>query len=83
MHPFTHWIQIVSNNYLARENNDDTPQTAQDSEGHSFEQDFSRLKVDESKSYYVNNALWVTLSNEVNPSIIACSIFSWLTSSVG
>ncbi|EXA44001.1 hypothetical protein FOVG_05508 [Fusarium oxysporum f. sp. pisi HDV247] len=49
----------------ARENNDDAPQTAQDSEGHSFEQDFSRLKVDESKSYYVNNALWVTLSNEV------------------
>ncbi|RYO74899.1 hypothetical protein DL766_003724 [Monosporascus sp. MC13-8B] len=35
------------------------------SDTHSFDQDFSRLKVDESKSYYVNNALWVTLSNEV------------------
>lgn len=31
----------------------------------SFDQHFSRLKVDESKSYYVNNALWVTLSSEV------------------
>ncbi|KAI1290542.1 transcription factor [Xylaria venustula] len=31
----------------------------------SFDQGFSRLKVDESKSYYVNNALWVTLSSEV------------------
>ncbi|KAI0417492.1 transcription factor [Xylaria grammica] len=30
-----------------------------------FHQDFSRLKVDESRSYYVNNALWVTLSSEV------------------
>ncbi|KAE8387993.1 hypothetical protein BDV23DRAFT_160092 [Aspergillus alliaceus] len=35
------------------------------SETHPFDVDFSRLKVDESKSYYVNNALWVTLSNEV------------------
>ncbi|KAF7522764.1 hypothetical protein PCG10_007278 [Penicillium crustosum] len=34
-------------------------------ETHPFDLDFSRLKVDESKSYYVNNALWVTLSNEV------------------
>ncbi|KAI0973607.1 transcription factor [Xylaria arbuscula] len=33
--------------------------------GDSFDQGFSRLKVDESKSYYVNNALWVTLSSEV------------------
>ncbi|KAJ8112672.1 hypothetical protein ONZ43_g5343 [Nemania bipapillata] len=31
----------------------------------SFDQHFSRLKVDESRSYYVNNALWVTLSSEV------------------
>ncbi|KAI1152850.1 transcription factor [Nemania diffusa] len=30
-----------------------------------FDQHFSRLKVDESRSYYVNNALWVTLSSEV------------------
>ncbi len=30
-----------------------------------LDQDFSRLKVDDSKSYYVNNALWVTLSDEV------------------
>ncbi|KAI1126488.1 transcription factor [Nemania abortiva] len=31
----------------------------------SFDQHFGRLKVDESRSYYVNNALWVTLSSEV------------------
>lgn len=31
-----------------------------------FDQHFSRLKVDESRSYYVNNALWVTLSSEVS-----------------
>ncbi|KAI0115700.1 transcription factor [Nemania sp. FL0031] len=30
----------------------------------SFDQHFSRLKVDESRSYYVNNALWVTLSSQ-------------------
>lgn len=83
MYPFTHSVQIVSKCYIARENNDKAPPTAQDIEGHSFEQDFSRLKVSESKSYYVNNALWVTLSNEASPSIISCSPFSWLKSSVG
>ncbi|KAK6599856.1 C6 transcription factor [Botrytis cinerea] len=31
----------------ARENNDKAPPTAQDIEGHSFEQDFSRLKVED------------------------------------
>ncbi|KAF5674627.1 bikaverin cluster-transcription factor [Fusarium circinatum] len=56
---------IIGQFGAAARENQDTPQTAQDSDGHSFEQDFSRLKVDESKSYYVNNALWVTLSNEV------------------
>ncbi|KAF5579843.1 bikaverin cluster-transcription factor [Fusarium pseudocircinatum] len=56
---------IIGQFGAAARENQDTPQTAPDSEGHSFEQDFSRLKVDESKSYYVNNALWVTLSNEV------------------
>lgn len=75
MQPYTHSLQIPSNNYIARENQD-TPQTAQDSEGHSFEQDFSRLKVDESKSYYVNNALWVTLSNEACLSLLLCFYFS-------
>ncbi|RYP56899.1 hypothetical protein DL771_011541 [Monosporascus sp. 5C6A] len=48
-------------NHLAQE----TSHAREASETHSFDQDFSRLKVDESKSYYVNNALWVTLSNEV------------------
>ncbi|KAI0427176.1 transcription factor [Xylaria sp. FL1042] len=38
---------------------------ARDDGNPSFDQGFSRLKVDESKSYYVNNALWVTLSSEV------------------
>ncbi|KAJ5429235.1 hypothetical protein N7491_006251 [Penicillium cf. griseofulvum] len=33
-------------------------------EAHLFDLEFSRLKVDESKSYYVHNALWITLSNE-------------------
>ncbi|KAF4335196.1 bikaverin cluster-transcription factor [Fusarium beomiforme] len=56
---------IIGQFGAAARENQDTPQTTQDSEDHSFEQDFSRLKVDESKSYYVNNALWVTLSNEV------------------
>ncbi|KAG5745043.1 hypothetical protein H9Q70_012268 [Fusarium xylarioides] len=55
---------IIGQFGAAARENQDTPQSAQDSEGHSFKQDFSRLKVDESKSYYVNNALWVTLSNE-------------------
>ncbi|CAD0090664.1 unnamed protein product, partial [Aureobasidium mustum] len=41
-----------------------TSQSDQDAE-QSLDQDFSRLKVDESRSYYVNNALWVTLSNEL------------------
>ncbi len=31
----------------------------------ALDQEFSRLKVDDSKSYYVNNALWVTLADEV------------------
>ncbi|KAK4149315.1 hypothetical protein C8A00DRAFT_38096 [Chaetomidium leptoderma] len=45
-----------------------TPETSharEASDSQSLDQDFSRLKVDESKSYYVNNALWVTLSDEV------------------
>jgi hypothetical protein len=33
----------------------------------TLDQEFSRLKVDDSKSYYVNNALWVTLADEVCP----------------
>ncbi|KAJ6181153.1 hypothetical protein N7519_011614 [Penicillium mononematosum] len=43
----------------------ETSHAREASETHPFDLDFSRLKVDESKSYYVNNALWVTLSNEV------------------
>ncbi len=35
-------------------------------------QDFSRLKVSDSKSYYVNNPLWVTLSDEVL--LLSCSM---------
>ncbi|KAF9773516.1 Bikaverin cluster transcription factor bik5 [Fusarium sp. DS 682] len=50
---------IIGQFGAAARENQDTPQTTPDGEGHSFEQDFSRLKVDESKSYYVNNALWV------------------------
>ncbi|CAG8908389.1 unnamed protein product [Penicillium egyptiacum] len=48
-------------NHQAQENS----HAREASETHPFDLDFSRLKVDESKSYYVNNALWVTLSNEV------------------
>ncbi|RYP09061.1 hypothetical protein DL765_008583 [Monosporascus sp. GIB2] len=48
-------------NHLAQE----TSHAWEASDTHSFDQDFSRLKLDESKSYYVSNALWVTLSNEV------------------
>ncbi|KAJ9137762.1 Bikaverin cluster-transcription factor [Pleurostoma richardsiae] len=41
-------------------------QTREASDTHpSFDQDFSRLKIDKSKSYYVSNALWVMLSNEI------------------
>lgn len=46
----------------------------------SFDQHFSRLKVDESKSYYVNNALWVTLSSEVSLDPLAMVAF-WLVGS--
>ncbi|KAI1349769.1 transcription factor [Xylaria sp. FL0043] len=50
----SHYVQKDSHAREAREGMDS-----------SFDQGFSRLKVDESKSYYVNNALWVTLSSEV------------------
>ncbi|KAI1826622.1 transcription factor [Xylaria intraflava] len=48
-------------------NSQENPHTREAADGEdSFEQeDFSRLKVDESKSYYVSNPLWVTLSSEV------------------
>lgn len=40
--------------------------SGQNSKEQLFDQGFSRLRVDDSRSYYVNNALWVTLSNEVS-----------------
>ncbi|OQE83617.1 hypothetical protein PENNAL_c0031G02269 [Penicillium nalgiovense] len=43
----------------------ETSHAREASETHPFDLDFNRFKVDESKSYYVNNALWVALSNEV------------------
>ncbi|KAL2126429.1 hypothetical protein VTI74DRAFT_931 [Chaetomium olivicolor] len=43
----------------------ETSHSGDPSDAQSFDQDFSRLKVDESKSYYVSNALWVTLADEV------------------
>ncbi|KAI1428721.1 transcription factor [Xylaria sp. FL1777] len=59
---------IISQASAAQNSHDaqEFPHTQEAGDGmDSVDQDFSRLKVDESKSYYVNNALWVTLSDEV------------------
>lgn len=46
--------------------------------GRSFDEDFSRLKVDDLESYYVNNPLWVKLADEVT----MCQLPMWLLRSL-